>query len=105
MRFISCTSSGGVTEQLFTLDELPGVLWTPENATGARPLILMCHGGGRHKKDPDILARAHRYVTEGGFAVAAVDVPGHGDRPTDERYDKIATENQARVAAGRSSLR
>ncbi|WP_405393734.1 dienelactone hydrolase family protein [Microbispora hainanensis] len=100
MRFISCTSSGGVTEQLFTLDALPGVLWTPENATGARPLILMCPGGGRHKKDPDILARAHRYVTEGGFAVAAVDVPGHGDRPTDERYDKIATENQARVAAG-----
>ncbi|MEU8171643.1 alpha/beta fold hydrolase [Microbispora hainanensis] len=76
------------------------MLWTPENATGTRPLILMCHGGGRHKKDPGILARAHRYVTEGGFAVAAVDVPGHGDRPTDETYDKIATENQARVAAG-----
>ncbi|MFI2647804.1 hypothetical protein [Micromonospora fulviviridis] len=44
--------------------------------------------------------RARRFVAECGFAVAAVDVPGHGDRPTDEKYDRIATENQARVAAG-----
>ncbi|MEU6431865.1 alpha/beta hydrolase [Microbispora sp. NPDC046973] len=100
MRFDSETSSGGVREHLFTLGEIPGVLWTPEGAAGARPLILMGHGGGRHKKDPDVVTRARRFVTEGGFAVAAVDVPGHGDRPKDERYDKIATENQARVAAG-----
>ncbi|GIH51055.1 Dienelactone hydrolase [Microbispora rosea] len=100
MRFISQTSSDGVTEQLFILGEIPGVLWTPENTAGARPLILMGHGGGRHKKDPDVVARARRFVTGGGFAVAAVDVPGHGDRPKDERYDRIATENQARVTAG-----
>ncbi|MEV4325099.1 alpha/beta hydrolase [Microbispora rosea] len=100
MRFISQASSDGVTEQLFVLSEIPGVLWTPENAAGARPLILMGHGGGRHKKDPDVVARARRFVTGGGFAVAAVDVPGHGDRPKDERYDTIATENQARVTAG-----
>ena len=37
---------------------------------------------------------------ECGFAVAAVDVPGHGDRPEDEDYSHIAAENQARVAAG-----
>ena len=30
MRFISKTSLDGVTEQLFTLGEVPGVLWTPE---------------------------------------------------------------------------
>ncbi|TQS29303.1 dienelactone hydrolase family protein [Microbispora sp. KK1-11] len=100
MRFISETSSDGVREQLFTLDEIPGALWTPEGTTGARPLVLMGHGGGRHKKAADIVARARRFVAECGFAVAAVDVPGHGDRPKDERYDKIATENQARVAAG-----
>ncbi|MEV4298836.1 dienelactone hydrolase family protein [Microbispora rosea] len=100
MRFISQASSDGVTEQLFVLGEIPGVLWTPENAAGARPLILMGHGGGWHKKDPDVVARARRFVTGGGFAVAAVDVPGHGDRPMDERYDTIATENQARVTAG-----
>ena len=100
MRFVSETSSGGVVEQLFTLGEIPGVLWTPAGAAGVRPLILMGHGGGQHKKAPDVAARAHRFVAAAGFAVAAVDVPGHGDRPTDEEYDRIATQNQARVAAG-----
>ncbi|MET9967138.1 alpha/beta fold hydrolase [Streptomyces sp. NPDC006356] len=101
MRFTSvATSSDGVSEQLFTLRDIPGVLWTPEGATGTRPLILMCHGGGQHKKEPDILARAQRLVAECGFAVAAVDVPGHGDRPKHEEYDRINTENQARVDAG-----
>jgi dienelactone hydrolase len=100
MRFTSQASSDGVVEQLFTLDEIPGVLWTPEGAAGARPLILMGHGGGQHKKAPGILARAHRFVCECGFAVVAVDVPSHGDRPKDEEYGRIVTENQARVAAG-----
>ncbi|MGV9245555.1 dienelactone hydrolase family protein [Streptomyces sp. NPDC003710] len=100
MRFSSETSYDGVCEQLFALGEIPGVLWTPEGAAGTRPLILMGHGGGQHKKAPDIVAHARRFVTECGFAVAAVDVPGHGDRPTDEEYDRIATENQARVEAG-----
>ena len=45
MRFTSATSYDGVFEQLFTLGEIPGVLWTPEGATGIRPLILMGHGG------------------------------------------------------------
>jgi dienelactone hydrolase len=100
MRFISETSSGGVREQLFTLGEIPGVLWTPEGAAGTRPLILMGHGGGQHKKAPGIVARARRFVAECGYAVVAVDVPGHGDRPEDERYSRIAAGNQARVAAG-----
>ncbi|MFG2265719.1 dienelactone hydrolase family protein [Streptomyces sp. NPDC048720] len=100
MRFTSETSSAGVTERLFHLDEIPGVLWTPEGATGTRPLVLVGHGGGRHKKAPDTMALAHRFVTEGGYAVVAVDVPGHGDRPTHPEYDRLATRNQARVEAG-----
>jgi dienelactone hydrolase len=104
MRFTSRTSSGGVTEQLFTLTfasgEIPGVLWTPDGAAGQRPLVLMGHGGGQHKKAPGIVARARRFVAECGFAVAAVDAPGHGDRPKDEEYDRLATANQARVEAG-----
>ena len=100
MRFTSQTSSDGVCEQLFDLGEIPGVLWTPAGAAGTRPLILMGHGGGQHKKAPGIVARARRFVAECGFAVAAVDVPGHGDRPEDEEYDRIATENQARADAG-----
>ena len=100
MRFTSKTSSGGVCEHLFTLGEIPGVLWTPEGASGTRPLILMGHGGGQHKKAPGIVARARRFVAECGFAVVAADVPSHGDRPEDEEYGRIATENQARVEAG-----
>ncbi|CAM5365217.1 cutinase OS=Streptomyces tendae OX=1932 GN=F3L20_25455 PE=3 SV=1 [Streptomyces tendae] len=100
VRFISETSSDGVREQLFTLGDIPGALWTPEGAVATRPLVLVGHGGGQHKKAPDVLARAHRFVTECGFAVVAVDVPAHGDRPKVEDYDRIATENQARVEAG-----
>jgi dienelactone hydrolase len=100
MHFLSETSTDGVHELLFTLGEIPGVLWTPEALADNRPLILMGHGGGQHKKAPDVLTRAHRFVTECGFAVVAVDVPGHGDRPKEERYNRIATENQARVKAG-----
>lgn len=100
MRFTAETSSAGIREQLFTLDAIPGVLWTPESATGTRPLILIGHGGGQHKKAPEVVALARRLVTECGFAVVAVDVPGHGDRPKDEELDRIATQNQARVAAG-----
>ncbi|MFF8673765.1 dienelactone hydrolase family protein [Streptomyces sp. NPDC015242] len=100
MRFTSETSSGGVREQLFTLGEIPGVLWTPEGAAATRPLVLMGHGGGQHKKAPDVLERARRFVTACGFAVVAADIPAHGDRPKVEEYERIVAENQARVAAG-----
>ncbi|HEY3877262.1 MAG TPA: alpha/beta fold hydrolase [Trebonia sp.] len=103
MRFISETSSDGVTEQLFTLGEIPGVLWTPEADRGNRPLILMGHGGGQHKKAPRILARARRFAAEGGFAVAAIDVPNHGERPTSTEFDRIATEYRARAATGKDT--
>jgi dienelactone hydrolase len=100
MRFISETSSDGVTERLFALGEIPGVLWTPEDARSACPLILMGHGGGQHKKAPGIVARARRFAADGGFAVASIDVPNHGERPTSEEFDRIAAEYRARAAAG-----
>ncbi len=104
MRFTSQTSSDGVTEQLltltFTFGEIPGVLWTPDGAAGARSLILMGHGGGQHKKAPGIVARARRFVAECGFAVAAVDAPGHGDRPRIEEHDRIIAEMRTRAQTG-----
>jgi hypothetical protein len=36
---------------------------------------------------------------------SVVDAPGHGDRPKDEKYDRIATENQARADAGEELFR
>jgi poly(3-hydroxybutyrate) depolymerase len=75
MRFTSQVSSDGVFEQLFLLGDVPGALWTPEGADGTRPLIVMGHGGGQHKKAPSIVDRARRFVAECGFAVVAVDAP------------------------------
>jgi dienelactone hydrolase len=104
MRFTPQTSSDGVTEQLFTctftFGDIPGVLWTPDGAAGVRPLILMGHGGGQHKKAPGIAARARRFAAECGFAVAAVDAPGHGDRPGTEKHDRIIAEIRTRAQAG-----
>jgi dienelactone hydrolase len=79
-------------EHLFVLGDLPVALWTPDDAASATPLIFLGHGGGEHKKAPAIVERAHHFVREGGFAVAAVDVPAHGDRPPVDEYQRIAAE-------------
>jgi dienelactone hydrolase len=104
MRLTSPTSSDGVTEQLFTctctFGEIPGVLWTPDGAAGTRPLILMGHGGGQHKKAPGIVARARRFAAGCGFAVAAVDAPGHGGRPGNAEQDRIIAEMRTRAQTG-----
>jgi dienelactone hydrolase len=104
MRFTSRTSSDGVTEQLFTLSlssgDVPGALWTPDGADSPRPLILMGHGGGQHHKAPGIVARARRFVTECGFAAAAVDAPAHGDRAPDEDHRRLLAEMRARLQSG-----
>ena len=100
MRFTSETTSNGVSERRFTLDDIPGVLWSPADATGRRPLVLLGHGGGQHKRAPGLVARAHRYVTARGFAVAAIDAPGHGDRSRTEQDERFAATIRERMAAG-----
>jgi dienelactone hydrolase len=101
MRFTSeTTSSNGVVERLFTLDDIPGVLWSPASATGSRPLVLLGHGGGQHKRFPGLVARAHRYVSACGFAAAAIDAPAHGDRPPTEQQQRLVAGIRERVAAG-----
>ncbi|MBN6056769.1 alpha/beta hydrolase [Nonomuraea sp. RK-328] len=100
MRFISQTSSDGVSERLFTLGDVPGVLWTPDGAPEPRPLVLLGHGGGQHKKAPGILARAHRFVTRLGLAVAALDAPAHGARPRVEQDERAIAEIRERRATG-----
>ena len=79
----------GVLEREFTLGEVPGVLWTPGSAPA--PLILSGHNGGLHKREPRLVARALHSAAEYGFAVAAIDHPGHGDRP------RSAVDEQARA--------
>lgn len=104
MRFLSETTANGVSEHLFVLGDITGVLWspadTPADAAGDRPLILLAHGGGRDKKAPGLLARAHHHVTTGGFAVAAIDAPGHGDRPRTAADEAAAVRIREAVASG-----
>jgi dienelactone hydrolase len=100
VRFTSETSSDGVLEQLFLLGDIPGALWTPAGPDGTRPLIVMGHGGGSHKKAPRIVDLACRFVAECGFAVVAVDAPSHGDRPEHEEFTRIATGYELRLATG-----
>ena len=86
----------GVLEREFTLGEIPGVLWTAGSAPA--PLILSGHNGGLYKRHPRLVARARHYAAEHGFAVAAIDAPGHGDRP------RSAVDEQARADLRRAIM-
>jgi len=61
---------------------LPGVLWTPDGAAGTRPLILMGHGGGQHKKAP------------ASWPVRAAS------RPRKEEHNRIIAEMRTRAQTG-----
>ncbi|MGD0193172.1 MAG: alpha/beta hydrolase [Rhizomicrobium sp.] len=94
-------SAEGVTERLFDLrvagERVPAVLWSPVDARGYRPLVLMGHGGSQHKKIGSLAARAKIYARKFGYAVLAIDAPGHGDRISREEAAKLAEDVGARV--------
>ncbi|KOV60553.1 alpha/beta hydrolase [Streptomyces sp. MMG1121] len=99
VQFTAETSSNGVVERDFTVGGIPGVLWSPASGPDRAPLVLMGHGGGTHKRWPAMTGRAHRLVTGGGFHVAVIDAPGHGDRPrTAHDEQEIAALYRARAA-------
>jgi pimeloyl-ACP methyl ester carboxylesterase len=99
VQFTAETSSDGVLARDFTVDGIPGVLWSPASGADRAPLVLMGHGGGTHKKWPAMTGRAHRLVTGCGFHVACIDAPGHGDRPrTAHDEQEIAALYAARAA-------
>jgi pimeloyl-ACP methyl ester carboxylesterase len=102
MQFTSETSSNGVVERNFTLDEITGVLWSPLSAAVDTPLLLAGHTGGMHKKAPGLLASALHCVTTYGFRVVAIDAPGHGDRPRNRQDQQWAQAIHQARAAGES---
>ncbi|WP_121745229.1 alpha/beta hydrolase [Streptomyces sp. E2N166] len=84
---------GDVLERAFTLDGIPGVLWTPASASAnaAMPLILLGHPPlGLARMYPRLAARA-RHAAADGFATATIELPGSGDRP------RWAADEQARA--------
>src|SRR3954454_20047841 len=100
LHFTAETSSNGVIERNFTVGEVPGMLWSPASGSDRVPLVLMGHGGGGDKRAPGMVARAHRFVTDCGFIVAAIDAPGHGDRPRTAHDEQEIAELQQAMAAG-----
>ncbi|HMO55618.1 MAG TPA: hypothetical protein PJ994_14015, partial [Tepidiformaceae bacterium] len=74
----------GVTERAFALeragDTIPGILWTPEEADGPVPLVLIGHGGQSEKRNENGLALARKFVRRHGIAATAIDAIDHGER-------------------------
>lgn len=70
----------GVIERDFTVDDIPGILWTPASAQAPVPLILLGHPGGIRQMHPRLAARAEAAAAD-GIASATIELPGAGDRP------------------------
>ncbi|MFI9162492.1 alpha/beta hydrolase [Kitasatospora aureofaciens] len=98
--FTAESTAGGIVERDFTVNGVPGVLWSPESGADRAPLVLQAHGGGNHKKHPAMSGRARHLVHGCGYHVAVLDAPGHGDRPRTEHDEREIAALFAARAAG-----
>ncbi len=90
----------GVVERRFTLDAIPGVLWTPRASLDAPvPLILLGHPGGLEGMYPRLVQRAQS-AARSGFASATLELPGSGDRPRIPDFDEARAHLRRAMAAG-----
>jgi hypothetical protein len=92
----------GVRERGFTLDGIPGFLWTPGSASGSAPvpLILLGHPTlGLARMYPRLLGRA-RHSAAQGFATATVELPGCGERPGWPAMERTRAELRRTLQAG-----
>ncbi len=96
----------GVRERRFdlTVDDhvVPGLIWTPSGTSGPRPVVLIGHGGTRHKRAEYVLALARRLVRHQGWAAVCIDAPGHGDREGAENLASFQLDPDA--ARGRAQM-
>ncbi|MEW1773339.1 alpha/beta hydrolase [Streptomyces sp. NPDC086777] len=87
-----------VREREFTLDGIPGILWTPASAPA--PLILLGHPPlGLRRMYPRLAARARRSAAE-GFATATIELPGSGDRPRWPALEQARADLRRAMEAG-----
>ena len=83
---------GNILERDFTLTgdngNIPGVYWSPAESN-ANALVLLGHGGTRHKKVDYIVGVAEQLAAR-GIASCAIDGPGHGERSsgTDQSFEE-----------------
>ncbi len=88
----------GVLERGFAHNEIPGILWTPASAPA--PLILVGHPGGLRQMHPRLAGRARYYAAEYGFAAAAIELPGSGDRPRSAAAEQARADLRRAMKAG-----
>ncbi|MBF6098583.1 alpha/beta hydrolase [Nocardia cyriacigeorgica] len=88
-----------IVERTFTLDEIPGILWTPDSVSAPAPLILLGHPGGLPAMYPRLLARARDAVTH-GYVAATIELPWSGDRPPSPTADQARTDLRRAIQAG-----
>ena len=78
------TVARGVRERRFDVEHedgvVPGLLWSPPEAAGPRPLVLIGHGASGSKQEDYVVALGRRLARHHGYAAAAIDGPVHGDR-------------------------
>jgi dienelactone hydrolase len=90
----------GSLEREFTLDDFPGILWTPNSSPA--PLILLGHPGGPgglRTMYPRLASRAKRLLAD-GFAAATIELPGSGGRPRSAHLEQARADLQRAVSAG-----
>jgi hypothetical protein len=90
----------GSLEREFTLDDIPGILWTPTSCPA--PLILLGHPGGPgglRTMYPRLASRAGRLLAD-GFAAATVELPGSGDRPRSADAEQARADLRRALTAG-----
>lgn len=77
----------GVRERRFDVHRgdrvIPALLWTPEERSGPRPLVLVGHGAAQTKSEQYVTALGRILVRHHGIAAVAIDGPVHGDRRAD----------------------
>ena len=112
MHFTSTTTCDGIAERTFTVGEINGVLWLPESATVGAPLLLIGRCGGLYKYAAGLVSQARRAVagdgsgngSGDGFTVAAIDAPGHDDRPRSDQDQRQVDAPRPAPAAGERAL-
>ena len=90
----------GTLERRLSLEEIPGILWTPAARPAGTPvpLLLLGHPGGLPTMYPRLAARAQRAAAD-GFAAATIELPGSGDRPRSADAEEARADLRRALAA------
>ncbi|NEB00223.1 alpha/beta hydrolase [Streptomyces sp. SID13726] len=92
----------GVLEREFTLGEIPGILWTPASATASAPVPLILVSPppvGLRRAYPRLVGRA-LHSAACGYATAAIELPGNGDRPRRPAVAQALADLRRAMGAG-----